>query len=58
MYTRQLYVRALKAAGDYCVSNDGAFSMWMHRFGEHDIGLHIDEQLGLEEGESLSKTRI
>lgn len=42
MYTRQLYVRALKAAGDYCVSNDGAFSMWMHRFGEHDIGHHVD----------------
>jgi hypothetical protein len=22
----------------------------MHLFGEHDIGLHLDEQLGLEEG--------
>jgi hypothetical protein len=22
----------------------------MHRFGKRDIGLHIDEQLGLEEG--------
>jgi hypothetical protein len=23
---------------------------WNHRFGKRDIGLHIDEQLGLEAG--------
>jgi hypothetical protein len=34
----------LKAAG-LLDSNDGAFGMWMHRFGEHDIVGHIDEQL-------------
>jgi hypothetical protein len=29
-------------------SDDSAFSKWMlHRFGERDIGLHIDEQRGL-----------
>jgi hypothetical protein len=46
--TRQSYVRALTAAEllDY---NDGAFSKWMHRFGERDIGRHLDEHLGLEE---------
>jgi hypothetical protein len=43
---RQLHVHELIAAGLY-YSNDGAFSKWMHRFREHDIGSHIDEQLGL-----------
>jgi hypothetical protein len=61
MSTRQSYVRALKAAG-LLDCNDGAFSNWMHRFGEHDIGCHIDERLGLEEGtyggKSRSRTRI
>jgi hypothetical protein len=33
----------------YC-SNDGAFSRWMHRFRKCDIGLHIDDQFGLEAG--------
>jgi hypothetical protein len=46
---RRSYVRALKVAG-LLGSSDGAFSKWMHRFGERDIGLYIDEQLGLEEG--------
>jgi hypothetical protein len=48
MPTRQSYVRALTAAEllDY---NDGASSKWMHRFGERDIGRHLDEHLGLEE---------
>ena len=61
--TRQSHARALKAAGLLdSTSQDGVFSKWMHRFGEHDIGSHIDEQLGLEkrtyEGKSRSKTRI
>jgi hypothetical protein len=36
--------------------NDGAFSKQMHRFGEHDIGSHIDEQLGLDEGTMQEKS--
>jgi hypothetical protein len=40
-----------------------AFSKWMHRLGERNIGLRIDEQLlGLEggtyEGRSRSRTRV
>ncbi len=31
-------------------STDGAYDMRMHRFGQRDIGLHIDENLGLEAG--------
>ena len=61
IYMRQSYVHALKAAG-LLNSKDGAFSKWMHRFGEHDSGCHVDEQLGLEggtyEGKSLSRIRI
>jgi hypothetical protein len=49
MSMRHLYVRALKDAGLLLDSTDGAFRKWMHRFGEHDSGRHIDEQLGLEE---------
>jgi hypothetical protein len=26
-------------------STDGAYGKWIHRFGQHDIGLHIDENL-------------
>jgi hypothetical protein len=44
MSSRQSYVHALKAAA-LLDSNDGAFSKWMHRFGERDIGSHIDKQL-------------
>jgi hypothetical protein len=49
---RQSYVRTLKAAGlEDSNSKDGAFSKWMHRFGEHGgIGRRIDQQLGLEKG--------
>jgi hypothetical protein len=61
MSMRQSSVRALKAAG-LLDSNDDAFSNWMHRFGDHNIGGHIDEQLGLEErtseGKSRSRTKI
>jgi hypothetical protein len=51
MSTRQSNVSALKAAGllDSCStsnSNDGALGKCIYRFGERDIGLHIDEQLG------------
>jgi hypothetical protein len=35
---------------DYVLdSGNGAFSMWMYRFVELDIGRHIDEHVGLEE---------
>jgi hypothetical protein len=47
MSTRQSSGRAIKANG-LLDSNDGAVSKWMHRFGEHDIGRHIDEALGLK----------
>jgi hypothetical protein len=61
MSRRQSSGHARKAAG-LLDSNDDAFGKWMHRFGEHEIGGHIDEQLGLEEvtyeGKSRSKTRI
>jgi hypothetical protein len=33
-------------------STDGSYDTWMHRFGQYDIGLHIDAQLGLEAGTS------
>jgi hypothetical protein len=56
MFTRQSYVRALKAAG-LLDSNDGAFNKWMRRLGECDIGLHIDVRLELEEGTYSGKTR-
>jgi hypothetical protein len=52
MYLRQSDVRALKAAG-LLDSNDGAFSKWMHLFGERDIGVHDDEQLGLARRRTL-----
>jgi hypothetical protein len=29
-------------------SPDGAYDKWMHRFEQRDIGLRIDEHLGLE----------
>jgi hypothetical protein len=34
-------------------SNDGVFDKWSHRFGQRDIGLHIDEHLGLQAGTSV-----
>jgi hypothetical protein len=48
--TRQPSFHVQKAAVFSELHNDGAFSKWMHRSGEHDIGRHIDEHLGLEEG--------
>jgi hypothetical protein len=40
-----------KAAGLLnSTSNHGTFGKWMHRFGQRDIGLHINERLGLEAG--------
>jgi hypothetical protein len=63
MNTRMSYVRTLKAAGLLDpTSTDGAYSKWMHRFGQHDIGLHIDAKLGLEarnyDGKRRNTTRI
>jgi hypothetical protein len=63
MSTRKPYVRTLKVAGSLdSTSNDGAFDQWMHRFGQRDVGLCIDEHLGLEtgtyEGKDRNKTRI
>jgi hypothetical protein len=44
--SRKSSVRALKDAG-LLDSTDGAFDkQWMHRSGERDFGLRIDEQLG------------
>jgi hypothetical protein len=60
MYTRKSYVRTLRAAGlpDKTSSDDaGAYDKWIHRFGQHDIGLHIDESLGLEAGTYDGKRR-
>ncbi len=51
MSTRKSYVRTLRAAGlldKTSKDSAGAYAKWMHRFGEHDSGRHIDEQLGLE----------
>jgi hypothetical protein len=46
--TRTSYVRTLRVAGLLDKSSsDRAGGKWMHRFGLHDIGLHIDENLGL-----------
>jgi hypothetical protein len=48
MSTRKSYVRTLRAAGLLDkTSRDGTYDKWIHRFGQHDIGLHIDENLGL-----------
>ena len=56
--TRQSsFVHALIVAGLLDSNDDGAFSNWMHRFGEHDIGSHIDEQLGSEEGTYKGESR-
>jgi hypothetical protein len=35
----------------------GAYAKWIHRFGQHDIGLHINENLGLEAGTYHGKRR-
>jgi hypothetical protein len=52
------YVRTLTAAGLLdLTSTDGAFGKWIHRFGLHDIGLHIDAKLGLEAGTYDGKRR-
>jgi hypothetical protein len=48
MATRQLYVHALEAGG-LLDSNDGAFSKWMHRFGEDDIGSLEPTQWSMKE---------
>jgi hypothetical protein len=56
--TRKSYVRILRAAelrGK--TSSDSAYGMWIHRFGQRDIGLHIDENLGLEAGTYDGKRR-
>jgi hypothetical protein len=39
VYEAVFYVRALKAAEfpDSTCNNNGAFSKWIHRFGERDI---------------------
>jgi hypothetical protein len=51
MSTKKSYGRTLRAAGLLDkTSYDGAYGKWIHRFGQHDIGLHIDENLGLEAG--------
>jgi hypothetical protein len=51
MSTKKSFVRTLRAAGLLDkTSYDGAYGKWIHRFGQHDIGLHIDENLGLEAG--------
>jgi hypothetical protein len=59
--TRTSYVRTLRAAGllDKTSTDgaDGANGKWMHRFGQHDIGLHIDENLGQEAGTYDGKRR-
>jgi hypothetical protein len=35
---------------DYVLDSDNdAFSMWMYRFVDLDIGRHLDEHIGLEE---------
>jgi hypothetical protein len=38
-------------------STDGAYGKWIHRFGQHEIRLHIDEILGLEAGTYDGKRR-
>ena len=38
-------------------SKDGAFRKRIHRYGEHDIGLPIDKQLGLEEETNEGKSQ-
>jgi hypothetical protein len=51
MSSRKSYVRTLKAAGLLdSTETDGDYAKWMHRFGQRDIGLHIDEHLRLEPG--------
>jgi hypothetical protein len=58
MLTRKTYVRTLKAAGLLDkTSTDGAYGKWTHRFGQHDIGIHFDENLGLEAGTYDGKRR-
>jgi hypothetical protein len=58
MSTRMSHVRTLKAAGLLDpTSSDGAYGKWIHRFGQHDIGLHIDAKLGLEAGTYDGKRR-
>jgi hypothetical protein len=58
MSTRKSYVRTLRGAGLLeKPSTDGAYGKWIHRFGQHDIGLHIDENLGLEAGTYDGKRR-
>jgi hypothetical protein len=58
--TRSSYVRTLRAAGlldKTSKDSGGAYHKWMHRFGQRDIGLHIDENLGLEAGTYHGKRR-
>jgi hypothetical protein len=58
MSTRKSYVRTLRAAGLLDkTSTNGAYGKWIHWFGQHDIGLHIDENLGLEGGTYDGKRR-
>jgi hypothetical protein len=58
MSTIKSYVRTLRAAGLLDkTSTDGAFDKWIHRFGQHDMGLHIEENLGLEAGTYDGKRR-
>jgi hypothetical protein len=58
MSTRMSYVRALKAAGLLDpTSTDDAYGKWIHRFGQHEIGLHIGAKLGLEAGTYDGKRR-
>jgi hypothetical protein len=60
MSTRSSYVRTLRAAGlldKTSKDSAGAYAKWMHRFGQRDIGLHIDESLGLEAGTYHGKRR-
>ena len=65
MPTRKSYVRTLRAAGlldKTSKDSASAYAKWIHRFGQHDIGLHIDENLGLEArtyyGKRRNTTRI
>jgi hypothetical protein len=47
---RVVYVYALKAAGLLDLTATALSASGCIDLGEHDIGSHIDEQLGLEEG--------
>jgi hypothetical protein len=49
--------RCLRESLTSVTSTDGAYGKWTHRSGQHAIGLHIDENLGLEAGTYDGKRR-